>query len=165
MSALTCRCGNLDHESFAVSVDLVVFGIMNAELHVLLVRRARAPFAGQWALPRGFKHADETLESAARRELKEETNVDEVVALTQLKAYGDPGRDPRTNVVTVAFTAILPDMHTPILGGSDAAAVALHPVRVLTQHELKLAFDHEKILADGIEYLFGQLERAEAARV
>ena len=77
-------------------------------LHVLLVRRGEEPFEGMWAIPGGFKRPNETLDEAATRELIEETGVDAASLLTQFGAYGDPGRDPRMNVVTVAYLAVSP---------------------------------------------------------
>ena len=134
---------------FAVTVDLVVFCLIDDELNVLLVKRLQDPFAGRWALPGGFKLPDETLDGAASRELREETRV-QGAALTQLHAYGDPGRDPRMNVVTVAYLAVLAgpvDVH----GGSDAEAAAWHPVASVLDRHRFLAFDHVRILGDALE--------------
>ena len=86
---------------FAVTVDVVILTMSEGMLHVLLVCRGEAPFEGMWAIPGGFKRPTETLDEAAKRELVEETGVDAASLLTQFGAYGDPGRDPRMNVVTV----------------------------------------------------------------
>jgi 8-oxo-dGTP diphosphatase len=80
---------------------MVILTMAEGVLHILLVRRGQEPFKGIWALPGGFKRPEETLNEAARRELSEETGVDVPSLLTQFGAYGDPGRDPRMNVVTV----------------------------------------------------------------
>ena len=93
--------------SFAVTVDVVVLTVSDGRLHVLLVRRGVAPFEGLWAIPGGFKRPAETLDEAAKRELVEETGVDGASLLTQFGAYGDPERDPRMNVVTIAYLAVL----------------------------------------------------------
>src|SRR5687768_6540218 len=87
--------------AFAVTVDIVILTMYDGTLNVLLVRRGEAPFEGMWAIPGGFKRPTETLDEAAKRELREETGVDAAPVLKQFRAYGDPGRDPRMNVVTV----------------------------------------------------------------
>jgi 8-oxo-dGTP diphosphatase len=112
---------------FAVTVDVVVLTMADGRLHVLLVRRGVPPFEGVWALPGGFKRPDESLDQAAGRELREETGVDGVRVLRQFGAYGDPDRDPRMNVVTVAYLAVMHEVQG-IVGGTDAAAAALVPV-------------------------------------
>src|SRR5450759_2945805 len=99
----------------------------NKRLHVLLVRRGVAPFEGMWAIPGGFKRPTETLDEAANRELAEETGVDRASLLTQFGAYGDPGRDPRMNVVTIAYLAVLREAGA-VVAGTDAADAALIPV-------------------------------------
>jgi 8-oxo-dGTP diphosphatase len=136
---------------FAVTVDTVVLTMSMGRLHILLVRRGVAPFKGMWAIPGGFKRPDESLLEAAQRELFEETGVDGANLLRQFGAYGDPGRDPRMNVVTVAYLAVLRDVQG-IAGGTDAAAAALVPVAgVLEEGFEPLAFDHKRILHDAIE--------------
>src|SRR5258706_4176226 len=118
--------------------------------HVLLVRRGVAPFKGMWAIPGGFKRPNETLDEAAKRELAEETGVDSASLLTQFGAYGDPGRDPRMNVVTVAYLAVLRDVGA-IVAGTDAAAAALIPVADALSRKFELAFDHARIVRDAVE--------------
>jgi 8-oxo-dGTP diphosphatase len=140
---------NRSRPSYSVTVDIVVFRVVNDELQVLLVERGRAPYAGRWALPGGFKEPDETLVAAARRELAEETGLRSVRGLTQSKAYGDPGRDPRGNVVTVAFVGQV-SARARVRGGDDAARAAFHPVAAVLAHPRRLAFDHAKILRDAV---------------
>ena len=94
---------------------------------MLLVRRREAPYADMWAIPGRSKRPNETLDEAARRELVEETGVDVPSLLTQFGAYGDPGRDPRMNVVTVGYVAVLRDVGT-IQAGRHAADAALTPI-------------------------------------
>ena len=105
--------------SFAVTVDIVILTVIDAQLQVLLVRRKADPFEGGWALPGGFKRPDESLDTAAVRELREETGVDAPKHLAQFGTYGDPGRDPRGNVVTVGYLAVTPEVGR-IEAGTDA---------------------------------------------
>jgi 8-oxo-dGTP diphosphatase len=125
----------------AVTVDTVVV-TRERRPRVLLVRRKHDPFAGMWALPGGFVDQAEGLETAARRELAEETGV-RVVKMEQLQSFGDPGRDPRGPTISVVFLA---RVSTPVRdpeGGDDAAEARWHPLHRLPP----LAFDHAKILA------------------
>jgi 8-oxo-dGTP diphosphatase len=142
---------------FAVTVDVVILTMAAGELHVLLVSRGEAPFRGMWAIPGGFKRPTETLDEAALRELREETGVDGTALLTQFGAYGDPGRDPRMNVVTVAYLAVVRDVG-PIVGGSDATAAALVKVADVLDGTIELAFDHLRIVRDALERVRVELE-------
>ena len=135
--------------AFAVTVDVVILTMSDGRLHVLLVRRGVEPFEGMWAIPGGFKRPIETLDEAAHRELAEETGVDATSLLTQFGAYGDPGRDPRMNVVTVGYLAVLRTV-SGVVAGTDAAAAALVPVSDALEGKLDLAFDHERIVRDAV---------------
>ncbi|WP_405425777.1 NUDIX hydrolase [Streptomyces erythrochromogenes] len=146
-------------EPFAVTVDLAVFTVRGGALHVLLIRRGQEPYAGSWALPGGFVLPRESAETAARRELAEETGLPEhVVAalhLEQLRTYSEPDRDPRMRVVSVAFTALVPDLPEPAAeGGGDAAQARWLPLGEVPA----LAFDHAVILADARERVRSKLE-------
>ncbi|MFI6643437.1 NUDIX hydrolase [Streptomyces sp. NPDC050504] len=145
------------YEPFAVTVDLAVFTVRDNRLHVLLIERGEEPYKGAWALPGGFVQPRESAEQAARRELAEETGLDPVTVeslhLEQLRTYSEPGRDPRMRVVTVAYTALVPDLPEP-RGGSDAARARwVAPVA----YE-RLAFDHQRILADAHDRVGAKLE-------
>lgn len=136
----------------AVTVDVVVLTLHERRLHVLLVERGAEPWKGAWALPGGFIRPDETLDEAAARELREETGVDASAYLEQVGAYGEPKRDPRMRVVTVAYLAVLPRI--PALeAGTDAARAELVPVDELVgpSPTRELAFDHDLILVDALE--------------
>lgn len=142
-------------EPFAVTVDLAVFTIRGGALNVLLVERGQEPYAGRWALPGGFVRPEESAESAARRELGEETGLTDVsgLHLEQLRTYSGPGRDPRMRVVSVAFAALLP--HAPEAhGGNDAAQARWTPYGSARE----LAFDHDRILADARDRVGAKLE-------
>jgi 8-oxo-dGTP diphosphatase len=150
-----------DYPSFAVTVDIVILTMREGRLHVLLVQRGGDPYAGAWALPGGFKRPDENLDEAARRELREETGVVAPKHLAQFGAYGDPGRDPRTNVVTIAYLAVTPDPGS-LCAGTDAAAAQFWPAKEAAE-TLPLAFDHRRILADAINRAAEQLEQTDLA--
>ncbi|MER6112948.1 NUDIX hydrolase [Streptomyces hirsutus] len=143
------------YEPFAVTVDLAVFTLRTGVLHALLVERGEEPYAGRWALPGGFVQPDESAETAARRELAEETGLTDVsgLHLEQLRTYSEPGRDPRMRVVSVAFTALLPDA-PEARGGGDAAQARWIPYGSVRG----LAFDHDRILADARERVGAKLE-------
>src|SRR5688500_18891375 len=143
--------------AFAVTVDVVILTMREGTLHVLLVRRGESPFEGMWAIPGGFKRPAETLDEAAKRELAEETGVSAASLLTQFGAYGDPARDPRMNVVTVAYLAVLRDV-AGIVAGTDAAAAALVPVSEPLTGKVELAFDHEQIVRDAVERVRADLD-------
>jgi 8-oxo-dGTP diphosphatase len=142
-----------DYARPSVTVDIVIFTIIDTELSVLMIRRADHPFKGAWALPGGFvdvgdaeRKQGEDLEAAALRELQEETNLrPKDVYLEQLGAFGTPGRDPRMRVITIAYYALVrPDLIAKVEAGSDAAAAEWLSVAALT-HE-RLAFDHAHII-------------------
>lgn len=147
----------------SVTVDLVLLTIRQNNLCALVVRRGIEPFLNQWALPGGFVLPGETLDEGAARELAEETGLDNLpVHLEQLRSYGDPGRDPRARVVTVAYLALGPDLAEP-MAGSDAAAAKWAPVANLLRRPGRLAFDHATILRDGVERARDKLEYSSLA--
>jgi 8-oxo-dGTP diphosphatase len=125
----------------AVTVDCVVFGFDEGDLKVLLVKRDVDPYRGKWALPGGFVHEDESLDEAARRELREETGIEKTY-LEQLYTFGDVGRDPRGRVITVAYYALVKLADHRVKAATDASSAAWFPVADVP----RLAFDHETIL-------------------
>lgn len=149
-----------DYPPFAVTVDVVLMAVVDDELRLAVIRRAAEPQAGAWALPGGFKRPDETLDEAAVRELGEEAGA-RVPRLAQFGAYGDPGRDPRMDVVSVAYAATL-DAAVPLRAGTDADAARWAPVADVLDGALPLAFDHARMVADARERLAEDLERTDA---
>jgi len=123
-----------------VTVDIVLFTIRDRELQLLLIKRLAKPYEHRYALPGGFVEEHESLNAAAERELREETGVKKVF-LEQLYTFGEPKRDPRGRVVTVAYYALVADTQV-LQAGTDAADPAWYPVRELPA----LAFDHRKIV-------------------
>ncbi|WP_083986664.1 NUDIX domain-containing protein [Frankia sp. EI5c] len=142
----------------AVSVDIVLLTLRSGRLCVLVIQRDCEPFLGCWALPGGFVGPDEDLDSSALRQLAEETGVTTAGHLEQLRTYGRPGRDPRTRVVSVAYLALLPNLPQPT-AGRDGPRARWWPVEDLGSADgPTLAFDHPKIVADGVERARGKLE-------
>lgn len=136
------------HDSPAVTVDIVIFTIQNDDLKVLLVRRMNSPYKNKWAIPGGFVRYEEPLEDAAQRELYEETGVRNVY-IEQLYTFGEPKRDPRKRVITVAYFALISSENLVVRPDSDVS-----DVRWFSTYKLpSLAFDHEKILEYALERL------------
>ena len=131
-----------EYDRPSVTVDVVIFSLIEDDLKVLLVQRRHWPFAGMWAIPGGFVRMEESLEAAAIRELAEETGMRDVY-LEQLYTFGAPERDPRTRVITVAYFALIPaDSAGQPQAGSDAS-----DSRWFSMNDLpELAFDHVQIL-------------------
>jgi ADP-ribose pyrophosphatase YjhB (NUDIX family) len=148
----------VDDMTIAVTVDVTLFTIREDMLCALAVRRAAPPYRGRWALPGGFVHEDEDLADAARRELAEETGLEALpVHLEQLATYGEPRRDPRMRVITVAYLALAAELPEPT-AGTDAADARWLPVDDLLGRSRRLAFDHDRILAEGLERARAKLE-------
>lgn len=159
---------------FAVTVDLAVFTLIDLpvppksgqaprkELAAVLIVRGGDTEAGRYALPGGFVHEDEDLPEAAIRELHEEAGLElPTSAIHQFRAYGDPDRDPRMRVVTVAHTA-LTSIDVALKAGTDAKEVEIIPVRKVLNGEISLAFDHEQILRDALEFIQVLIEETSA---
>ena len=150
-----------DFERPSVTVDVVALTVRDGKLCVLLIRRGVWPFEGAWALPGGFVRMTEDLDTAARRELTEETGVGVTASyLEQLYTFGTIGRDPRTRVISVAYYALLPGQGSGLPGvapepqaGTDAADAAWTPIDAVPT----LAFDHAAILATALARLRAKL--------
>lgn len=142
-----------------LTVDVVILTIRPDErgepcLHVLLVQRSSAPYAGHWAIPGGFVRHHETLDHAAARELFEETGVRDVY-LEQLYTFGDPDRDPRARVITIAYYALVRSQDLTIAAGGNTSGVCWFPVARLPR---QIAFDHRAILNTALERLRNKVE-------
>lgn len=134
----------------AVSVDLVILTVRGGSLAALVWRRTAEPYQSLWALPGGFIRGDEDLPATAARVLAERAGLpDAPVHLEQLQTYGYPDRDPRQRVVAVAYLGVAPDLPAP-----DQPRMSWQPVSLLTS----LAFDHLRILRDGVERARAKLE-------
>jgi 8-oxo-dGTP diphosphatase len=147
-----------------IAVDLVILTLRASALHVLVVQRGIEPHLGDHALPGGFlSHTGEDLSAAAHRELSEEAGLDAATLhLEQLGAYGTPGRDPRGRIISVAYLAIAPGLPDPV-AGTDAAGASWCPAKEILSGQIKLAFDHQEIVAEGVERARGKLEHSALA--
>mmetsp|Transcript_18084 Transcript_18084/g.30972 ORF Transcript_18084/g.30972 Transcript_18084/m.30972 type:complete len:206 (+) Transcript_18084:116-733(+) len=148
-----------DYPRPAVTVDAVILAAPSGaqpEPKLLLIQRKNEPFQGKWALPGGFVDQGETLDSAAARELQEETSVDpSSVVLTQVGAFGNPGRDPRGWTITVAYAALVPSVDKLNVKAADDAADA----RWYSLSEIpQLAFDHALVVGTSLRHLAKQPE-------
>ena len=135
----------------ALTVDIVVFALAE-ELQVMLIERELPPFDGAWALPGGFVHMDETLEAAARRELREETGLRKVF-LEQLYTFDAVDRDPRERIVSVAYYALVNQAGHKVQASTDARQAKWFPAKRLP----KLAFDHDLIFSTALSRLQGKV--------
>ncbi|HEU4506875.1 MAG TPA: NUDIX domain-containing protein [Pyrinomonadaceae bacterium] len=146
-----------EFERPGLTVDCVIFGLDLDEetLRVMLIQRDVEPYEGVWAIPGGFVRSGETLMQAATRELEEETGIKDVF-LEQLYTFGDPDRDPRGWIVSVAYYALVsPDKHD-IRATADARQARWFPITAVP----RLAFDHKEILATALERIRGKLTYA-----
>ena len=147
-----------------LAVDLVILTLRDDALHVLLVERGVEPYVGMMALPGGFlRGAAEPIVAAAHRELLEEAGLGaDCLHLEEFGVYGDPGRDPRGRVVSVAYLAIAPRLPEPI-ASTDAANARWTPADDVLESRLAVAFDHRRIIADGVEVARSKLEHTALA--
>ncbi|MDO4876634.1 MAG: NUDIX hydrolase, partial [Oscillospiraceae bacterium] len=158
------------YERPSVSTDIVILTLdASDELNILLIKRGAYPYKDRWAIPGGFLAAGkESVDEAAARELKSETNIDNVY-LKQLYTFGNPGRDPRTTVISVAYTALVPKHMLDIKAGDDAEDAKLFTIRydvngiifenentVITEDDL--AFDHAEIIKMAITRLRNRID-------
>jgi len=132
-----------------VSTDILLFGKLNNEFLILLVKRLNNPFKDRWALPGGFVEENESLKAAAQRELHEETNV-KTIELHQFHAFGNPGRDPRGHCVTVVYYGFIDINLIAPKAGDDAKEVKWFKLNELPG----LAFDHDMIIHRAMKELF-----------
>lgn len=141
-----------DYERPALTTDCVVFGLDQDDLKLLLIQRDIEPFEGSWALPGGFIHIGESVDDCARRELHEEAGLKDIY-LEQLYTYGQPDRDPREQVVTVAYFALVNLVEHMPEASTDARNAAWFDLDDLP----KLAFDHKDIVKKAKDRLRGKL--------
>lgn len=142
-----------DFSKPSVTVDIVIFSIRDDQLKVLLVKRGIEPFKNNWALPGGFVRIDESLENAAKRELEEETGINDVY-LEQLYSFGNIARDPRGRVITIAYMALVNSEKIMLQAKTDVSEAKWFVV----DNTPKLAFDHKEILDYSLKRLKWKFE-------
>ena len=136
-------------QQISLTVDAVVFGYDAKDgLSVLLIKRLIEPYKGQWAIPGGFVLKGESLENAVERELVEETGI-KVNYLEQLYTFGNPDRDPRKHIVTVAYYGLVRRTKFKLYASTDAEDAQWFNIMNLP----KLAFDHQTIFDYALERL------------
>jgi 8-oxo-dGTP diphosphatase len=145
---------------FGVTVDVVVLTVTEGRLSVLLVERDTHPFRGDLALPGGFVQREEDLDAAAVRRLERETGIRrgsprEGAHVEQLGGFGGPDRDPRMRVVSVAYLVFAPDLPAPV---PERPTLSVTWVPVDDVDITRLAFDHDRVLAAGVERARAKLE-------
>ena len=133
----------------AVTVDSVVFCKLDNKFKVLLIQRKKEPFKDMWALPGGFVDEGEDLETAAKRELVEETGV-VVQSMEQIQAFGKPGRDPRGHTISIAFLSRIfcEEELDPSDDAKDAKWIDVEKIL-----DMELAFDHDEIINVAQQFL------------
>jgi 8-oxo-dGTP diphosphatase len=159
--------GQFDRPS--VTVDVALLSTFEGHLETVLVKRTEHPQRGSWALPGGFVAMDESLEAAAMRVLAAKAGI-EGVFIEQLYTFGDPSRDPRTRIITVAYYALVDRSRLSAVKGEPSGVQARlsvewegetgGPVQVFGEggRELTLAFDHADILGMAVKRIRGKLD-------
>ena len=166
---------NYKYQIKAVTVDAVVFSIINKKLNCLLIKRNMEPFLGSWALPGGFLKRNESSDSAFKRELLEESGLG-VKGLNnwkELKSYSDPKRDPRNNkdyqIISIAYVAVtneekIKSENIEIKAGSDASEAEMIPVNdIFGKYKNEIAFDHLEIIKNAKRNLSERVEKESVA--
>jgi len=157
-----------DYPKPSVTVDLVIFTVVDTVLKVLLIKRKGHPFKGRWAFPGGFvdvgdgfRNQGEGVEMAAHRELAEETGLPlGCCFLEQLYTFGEPNRDPRMRIITVSYYALVSPEKVPLVhAGDDASEAEWFPV----EDPPDLAFDHEEMLRVALARIRGKIDYAPIA--
>ncbi|HBG48144.1 MAG TPA: NUDIX hydrolase [Cyanobacteria bacterium UBA9971] len=132
-----------EYKNPALTTDIILFSCDGEkDLKVLLIKRKYEPFKDKWAFPGGFVEYDEELETAAHRELEEETGIKDL-CLKQLGTFGRVGRDPRGRTVSVVYYAFVDDASKlNVKAQDDAKDARWFNIKKLPE----LAFDHAEIL-------------------
>ena len=144
-------------DKYPVTVDVVIFTVEEGRLKVLLIKRALPPFLGRWALPGGFLRAKEDTKGAAKRILRDKAGLAEVY-LEQLYTFDEIGRDPRAQVISVVYFALVDRNKMKIRETAETQTPSFFDAKLLP----KLAFDHKRITSYAHERLQYKLEYTNA---
>ena len=136
----------------AITVDFIIFCFEGTRLKVMLVQRKAEPFAQAWALPGAFVLENEGLEECAARVLQKECGINGIY-LEQLYTFGQPQRDPRERVISVAYMGLVKTSAFQVIAGNNELQVAWKNLDAI--HDL--AFDHNTILNKAIERIRGKI--------
>lgn len=140
---------NPRYRNQGIHVDMVLLTVEDFQIKALLIQRSRDPFVGEWILPGGAVYNNESVDFAAKRELKEKTGLENIY-LEQFRAFGEPDRDPRLRMVSIAFLALIDKNKVSIL---QRTPKTLDARWWNIKHLPDLAFDHKNILFTGLGYL------------
>ena len=149
----------------SLAVDVVLLTVVEHSLRALVIQRHEHPYQGCWTLPGGFVGIDEGLADASRRVLREKASLNDVF-LEQLHTFGDPARDPRTRIVTVAHVALVDAARAPAEGAGRWARIEVPwaghtggPVELFIDDEpVELGFDHAAIVGWAVRRLRERLD-------
>lgn len=154
-----------NYERPSVTVDMLLFSMIEDKLNILLIKRGGHPYKGYWAIPGGFVEMDESADEAAARELKEETGLEDVY-LEQLYTFSNVNRDPRMRVISISYLALVSADKLSLKAGDDAIEAKWFEVNELLnslEKEDLLAFDHEDIVKTAIRRLRGKVYYTDVA--
>lgn len=140
------------------ATDVVIFTVDNSDLKVLLIKMKKAPFLGKWACPGGLVYVNESVESSAKRQLKEKTGVSDVY-LEQLYAFGDVNRDPFGRIISIAYFALIPQKNLTLKTTKEYGGVEWFAIKDLPS----LAYDHKKMISYALQRLQYKLEYTNTA--
>ncbi|MFH1597853.1 MAG: NUDIX domain-containing protein [Patescibacteria group bacterium] len=143
------------YKHVVIAVDVVIFTIIEEQLHVLLIKMKRKPYLKAWAAPGGLVDVKDSVEQAAQKHLHLKAGVKDIY-LEQLYTFGEASRDPFGRVVTVAYFALIPSRSVKLKTTKEYGGVKWFPVGKLPQ----LAYDHRQIIEYAVHRLKLKLERS-----
>lgn len=163
------------YERPSVTVDMLVFAVNESldGLKLLLIRRRNHPFIHCWALPGGFVEIEESLDEAVRRELKEETGLQNIY-MEQLYTFGEPKRDPRTRVISTAYLALIQENAVDVTAGDDAAEACWFTLREKDRkvylhgdngEDLSFSVVRTPLFTGGVSYIQETAEKQKDSRI